>query len=253
MWNRLLARMVRRALLPVYLADPEHERTALEAAERGIRYAAALIGYPALILCVGVAAAFGGFWLLSRPAPPPDAWRTSRELGTENAQLRVAYRGLLKERDALMGRVAELETLTTEPTSSPAAPPARTAPTAPTAPKAPSPKPAGGEKALVSVVTPSKSRWEKPLDREGVLSRPVTEVVRCADGRISPAGGCSEPPLASGPPAGEAQVLPPVRLRVSAQAPKNVVPPSAPRVLTPVREQAMAMNQQVAPDPPTAR
>ena len=255
MRKRLLARLVRRAL-PSHFDDLEQEQTAMEAAENGIRHAARLIGIPVLIIGVGITAAIGGFLLLSPSrSGPPDLFRASRELGTENAQLRLANRDLQKERNALMELVAELEAQATqEPTHRG---PARQDLQAPQ--KAPRSAPDHRETPFASVKEPPRMALsETPLVQDPALPQRTAMTVVCDNGLVVSAyANCSRPSPASPPLTAELQAAiqgaPPASpVRIRATVPREVgVPSSSSRSMQP--QTTALVQQQAALDPPYAR
>ena len=239
MWNKILARMVQRAVSP--FTDPDQERIAVEGAAAGFRYAATLIGIPALLLCLGVGALCSRLLRLPPTPPSPELVHTSRELGSENAQLRVAYQVLLKERDILLERLAKIETAAQRDPVQISAPDEGPVigPTHASAPKLAAPQ---------AVITRAATPVEHPLPKGRDLLVPEADRVKCENSRNDSECRNLPPPLMV-----EAPVQPPLPARMHVSTPEQSLSavPNAPPV-GPV-QRSTALVQQIAPDPPYSR
>jgi hypothetical protein len=117
MWEKLVARMVAR-VMPLGIADPGQHLLAAEAAENGIRYAwrvAGLAAAVALMLNTVLVYAYfpqRGVHRTSEAAEAAGSLSASNailRLGAANDSLQVQLTGMTRERDALRGKVTELE------------------------------------------------------------------------------------------------------------------------------------------------
>ncbi len=241
MWNRLVERLTLRAA-PRF-DDPDHDRIAAEATEAGIRYAATTLGLAALVLCVGMGAVLAGLLLVSPATPAPDAVRSSRALGAENAQLRVAYRDVQRERDSLMERLAEIESATRRDQGKPGAierPPV----TIPT--HAVATKPTRAESIARPAAVPA-IRVPEPVNPPAAAPAPPTDAVRCIDGTA--AANISECPERVSAARVDVKVNRQIETGVNIPSPTESNAPPMPLGVLP----QAALRQQVAPDPPTSR
>ena len=112
----IMDRVVERAI-PPHVEDPDQERIAEEAAENAIRHVLAIAGIAGLIVCAvlaGLLYAFLPSWQVGPQVsqPSPGATRVATEEATllrakEDAEGKLQQ--VAMERDALHGKVAELE------------------------------------------------------------------------------------------------------------------------------------------------
>ncbi|MFB3817539.1 MAG: hypothetical protein ACE147_07740 [Candidatus Methylomirabilales bacterium] len=219
MWNRLVTRIVARAM-PPDIGDPSQEFLAATAAENAVRHTARLAGVLALVLLLAIG------WLLYRGAPgeaprpeeSPAARESSRvasELGAENARLQQSLTDLRRKVEELTSQRDALQAkLDRGPAATPAAPAgAETREAAPAQPPAPpsarkaeparTPEPAGAA-APRERLRPSRASLQPA--REEASVRPGGPY-RCGDGRtVEDPAECrplgAPPPAAAGAPGG---------------------------------------------------